>query len=135
MAFALRSTLQRWPDIVSECSHSTEQGRKNVRGRRKGIRTAVDNTRARLVVLLLRAPEVLEGGERGKNGTTDPDGVLPLRGSDDLDLHARRRERSELLLHTVGNTGEHGGTTGEDDVAVQVTTDIEIALEDGVVAV
>lgn len=56
-------------------------------------------------------------------------------GSDDLDLHARRRERSELLLHTVGNTGEHGGTTGEDDVAVQVTTDIKIALEDGVVAV
>lgn len=95
----------------------------------------MNNTRPRLVVLLLRAPEVLEGGERGKNRTTDPDGVLPLGGSNDLDLHARRRERSELLLHTVGDTGEHGGTTGEDDVAVQVTTNIKIALEDGVVTV
>lgn len=94
----------------------------------------MNDTRPRLVVLLLRAPQVLEGRERSKNGTTDPDGVLPLGGSDDLDLHACRRERSELLLHTVGDTGEHGGTTGENDVAVQVATDIEITLEDGVVA-
>lgn len=51
------------------------------------IRTAVDDGRARLVVLLLRTPEVLEGRERGENGTTDPDRVLPLRRRDDLDLH------------------------------------------------
>jgi hypothetical protein len=37
-------------------------------------------------------------------------------------------------LHTVGDTGEHGSSTGEDDVAVKVSTNIEIALEDGVVA-
>ena len=46
----------------------------------------MDDARAGLVVLLLRAPEVLEGGERSKNGTTDPDRVLALGGSDDLDL-------------------------------------------------
>jgi hypothetical protein len=50
-------------------------------------------------------------------------------------LHAGWGEGSELLLHTVGDTGEHGGSTGEDDVAVEVTADIEITLEDGVVAV
>ena len=48
-------------------------------------------------------------------------------------LHARRREGSQLLLHTVGDTWEHGGTAGKDDVAVEIATDIEIALVDGVV--
>ena len=47
---------------------------------------AVNDAGAGLIVLLLRAPEVLEGGERRKDGTTDPDGVLALRGSDNLDL-------------------------------------------------
>jgi hypothetical protein len=49
-------------------------------------------------------------------------------------LHARGRKGCELLLHTVSNTREHGGTTGEDDVAVEITTDIKIALIDRVVA-
>ena len=46
----------------------------------------MNDTRAGFVVLLLRAPEVLEGRQRRENGTTDPDGVLALRRSDDLDL-------------------------------------------------
>jgi hypothetical protein len=40
--------------------------------------------RSALVVLLLGDPHLLEGGQRGQDGATDPDGVLPLRGSDDL---------------------------------------------------
>ena len=94
----------------------------------------MNNAWAALVVLLLRAPEVLERRERSKNGTTDPDGVLSLWWGDDLDLHARRAERRKLLLHTVGNTGEHGSTTRQDDVAVEITTDIKVTLEDRVVA-
>ena len=50
-------------------------------------------------------------------------------------LHARGREGSQLLLHTVSDTREHGGTAREDDVAVEVATDIEIALVDRVVPV
>ena len=52
----------------------------------RGIRTTVDDTRARFVVLLLGAPQVLEGGQRSKNGTTNPDGIFPLGRSHDLDL-------------------------------------------------
>ena len=37
-------------------------------------------------------------------------------------------------MHPVGNTGEHGSTTRQDDISVQVTTDIEIALIDRVVS-
>lgn len=72
---------------------------------------AVNDRRTALVVLLLRDPHLLEGRERGENGTTDPDGVLALRGSDDLDLHRRGGKRGDFLLHTVGDTGVHGGTT------------------------
>ena len=46
----------------------------------------VDNARARLVVLLLGDPHLLEGGEGGKDGSSDPDRVLPLWWSNDLDL-------------------------------------------------
>ena len=94
----------------------------------------MNNSRARLVVLLLGAPEVLESAEGSQDGTTDPDRVFSLRGSDDLDLHARGREGSQLLLHTIGDTREHGGSSREDDVAVQIATNIQIALEDRVVA-
>lgn len=43
--------------------------------------------RARLVVFLLRDPHLLEGGQGGKDGTADPDGILPLGGSNDLNFH------------------------------------------------
>lgn len=48
---------------------------------------AVNDRRTALVVLLLGDPHLLEGGQRSQDGTTDPDGVLSLRGSDNSDLH------------------------------------------------
>jgi len=94
---------------------------------------AVDDAGAGLVVLLLGDPHLLEGGQGGQDGATDPDGVLALWGSDDLDLDGGWGQGGDLLLHTIGNTGVHGGATGHDDVGVQVLTDIHIALHDGVV--
>ena len=35
----------------------------------------MDNGRAGLVVLLLRDPHLLERGQRGEDGASDPDGV------------------------------------------------------------
>ena len=93
----------------------------------------MDDGWARLVVLLLGDPHLLEGGEGGQDGATDPDGVLALRGGNDLDLHGRGGQGSELLLHAVSNAGEHGGSSREDDVAVEILTDINVALHDGVV--
>jgi len=94
---------------------------------------AVDNAGSGLVVLLLGDPHLLEGGEGGQDGTTDPDGVFTLRGSDDLDLNGGRGQGGDLLLHTISNTGVHGGSAGEDSVGVQVLTDVDVALHDGVV--
>merc|ERR1712168_1254743 len=94
---------------------------------------AVNNGGSTLVVLLLGDPHLLEGGEGRQDGATDPDGVLPLRGSDDLDLDGGGNKGGDLLLHTVSNTGVHGGASGHDGVGVQVLPDVNIALHDGVV--
>merc|ERR1711955_114589 len=93
----------------------------------------VDNGGAALVVLLLGDPHLLEGGERGEDGASDPDGVFPLRGSNDLDLNGGWSKSGDLLLHTISNTRVHGGATGHDGVGVQVLPDVNIALHDGVV--
>merc|ERR1711994_603756 len=77
---------------------------------------AVDDGGAALVVLLLGDPHLLEGGKGGQDGSSDPDGVLPLRGSDNLDVGWGKS--GDLLLHSVGNTGVHGGATGHDGVGV-----------------
>jgi len=92
----------------------------------------VDDGRARLVVLLLADPHGLERGQRGEDRAADPDGVLPLGRSDDLDLHRARRHRRDLLLHAVGDAGEHGRAARHDRVGVQVLADVDVALHDGV---
>jgi len=46
----------------------------------------VDNAGTGFIVFLFGDPHLLEGGQRGQDGTTDPDGVLPLGRCNDLDL-------------------------------------------------
>merc|ERR1719362_1767228 len=95
---------------------------------------AVDDGGAALVVLLLRDPHLLEGGEGGQDGSSDPDGVLSLGRSDDLDFDGGGSEGGDLLLHTVSNTGVHGGASRHDGVGVQVLSDVNIAFHDRVVS-
>jgi hypothetical protein len=71
---------------------------------------AVDNGWTALVILLLGDPHLLEGRERCKDRTTNPDGVFALGRSDNLDLHRRGSECSDFLLHTIGDTWVHSGT-------------------------
>ena len=111
---------------------STPKSHTKLRNANRLEALAVDDCRTALVVLLLADPHLLEGRKGSKDGATDPDGVLTLRRSDDLDLHGGRSKSSHLLLHTVSDTVEHGGTTRHNDVAVKVLTDIDIALHDGV---
>merc|ERR1712026_292346 len=93
----------------------------------------VDNGWAALIVFLLGDPHLLEGGKGRQDGASDPDGVFPLRGSNDLDLNGGWSKSGDLLLHTISNTRVHGGATGHDGVGVQVLPDVNIALHDGVV--
>jgi len=76
----------------------------------------MDDGRSGLVILLLGDPHLLEGGEGSQDGTTNPDRVLALWRSDDLDLHRGWGERGDFLLHAVGDTWVHGSTTGHDNL-------------------
>merc|ERR1712158_314815 len=93
----------------------------------------VDDGWAAFIVFLLGDPHLLEGGKGRQDGTSDPDGVFPLWGSNDLDLNGGWGKSGDLLLHTISNTGVHGGASGHDGVSVQVLPDVNIALHDGVV--
>merc|ERR1711870_180490 len=68
-----------------------------------------------------------------QDGSSDPDGVFPFWGSNNLDLNGGWSKSGDLLLHTISNTGVHGGATRHDGVGVQVLPDVNIALHDGVV--
>merc|ERR1712012_1329467 len=94
---------------------------------------AVDNGWAALIVFLLGGPHLLEGGEGSKDGSSDPDRVLPLWGSNDLDLDGGRSKSSDLLLHSVSDTRVHGGASRHDSVGIEILTDVNITLHDGVV--
>ena len=50
----------------------------------------VDDGWACLIILLLADPHLLEGGQRGQDGASDPDGVLPLRWGNDLNKYDGR---------------------------------------------
>merc|ERR1711988_622248 len=93
----------------------------------------VDNGWAALIVFLLGDPHLLEGGKGRQDGSSDPDGVFPLRGGNNLDLNGGWSKGGDFLLHTISNTRVHGGASGHDGVGVQVLPDVNIALHDGVV--
>merc|ERR1739845_247267 len=92
--------------------------------------TWVNNGWAALVVLLLGDPHLLEGGQGGQDGATDPYRVLPLGRSNDLYLHGSWGQVGDLLLHSVSNTGVHSGATRQYCVGIQILSDIDITLHD-----
>merc|ERR1712117_473236 len=94
---------------------------------------SVDNGWAAFVVFLLGDPHLLEGGEGSQDGSSDPYGVFSFWWSNDLDLNGGWSQGSDFLLHSVGNTWVHGSTSRHDGIGVQVLTDVNIALHDGVV--
>merc|ERR1711862_1050979 len=75
---------------------------------------------------------IFESGERSKDGSTNPDRVLTLWRSNDFDVHVLRGKCLQFLFQTFWDSGEHGGSSRHDDVLVQVSSNINVALHDGV---
>ena len=92
----------------------------------------MDDGWAGLVVLRLGDDHLREDREGSKDRATIPNGVLALFWGDDLDPHGEWSKGGDLLVETLGNALVHGGTTGENDVSVEILMDIDIALHDGV---
>merc|ERR1712141_72843 len=59
--------------------------------------------------------------------------VFSFWRSNDFDFHCGWSQCSDLLLHTISNAWIHGGSTRQDSVGIQVLTNINIALHDGIV--
>ena len=93
----------------------------------------MDDLGSVLLVFLLGDPLGFEGGEGREGGTTSPDGVVSVLGGDDLDHVLLWAEGIDFLLESVGETLVEGGTTGHDDVGVEILSDIDITLLDGLV--
>jgi len=119
-----------------------EEGRKcarrlyvtKIRGRTCCLEAfAVDDGGSRLIILLLGDPHLLEGGKRGQDRTTNPNGVFTFGRSDNLDLHGGWSERGNLLLHAVGDTRVHGCASGHNDISVQILSYVNVALHDRVI--
>lgn len=111
----LRKVLEPVDSIVS-CSHAF----------------SMDDLGTVLFVLILGNPLGLESREGGEGGTTSPDRVVSVGTSDDLDNTRLWAKFIELGVHSVWKTLVHGGSTREDDVLVEVGSDVDIALLDGV---
>merc|ERR1711904_401092 len=86
---------------------------------------------ARFIILLLGNPHLLECTQRRQDGATNPHRVLPLRWCHHLDLHRGWSKRCQLLCHAFSNSLEHCGTSGKDDVSIEVLADINVAFHDG----
>mmetsp|Transcript_49286 Transcript_49286/g.163220 ORF Transcript_49286/g.163220 Transcript_49286/m.163220 type:complete len:400 (-) Transcript_49286:237-1436(-) len=97
---------------------------------------AVNGTRALLVVLLLREPELLEGAERRQDRSADPDGEAALGGrcrGDHLDLHrGLRHDLAEPRLQPVGEAREQRAAAAHDDPAPQLAAHVGVARADAV---
>mmetsp|Transcript_38152 Transcript_38152/g.117863 ORF Transcript_38152/g.117863 Transcript_38152/m.117863 type:complete len:409 (+) Transcript_38152:681-1907(+) len=98
---------------------------------------AVHDARARLVVLRLVDPLVLERGQRRQDGATDPHGVLALRRRDDADARPRcrrvRHARLDLPLQPRVEPRVHGRPAAQHHVLVQVAAHVDVALLDRLV--
>lgn len=90
----------------------------------------MNNLSAIFLVLIFGDPLRLEGGEGAESGTTGPDGVVSVSGGDDVDDTGLGALGVHLLGKSVSEALVQGGTTGADDVLVQVGSNIEIALGD-----
>ncbi len=94
---------------------------------------AMNNGGARLIILLHGDPHLLEGGERSKDGPTNPHGVFALRGSDNLNYISGGSKTRQFLMHPISDSRKHRGASRYQHILVQVFTDIGITLRDGVV--
>ena len=92
---------------------------------------SVHDGRSGLVVLGLGDPHLLESGQRGENGTSDPYGVFSFWWGNNLNLHCGWRKGGELFGHSLCDAREHSRAARHDNVGVQVFTNINVALHDG----
>ena len=92
---------------------------------------AMDNCRSLLIIFCLGNPHLLKGAKRWKYWATNPHTVLPLGWSNHLDAHSGRCKSTKFLCHSLADAWHHGWTTWEHHVGEEISTNVHIALHDG----
>ena len=91
---------------------------------------SVDDLGTILLVLIFGDPLGLKSGKRRESGTTAPDGVVSVRGGDDLHHVLLWAQGVELSLKSIWKSLVKGGSSGKDDVLVKILSNINIAVLD-----
>merc|ERR1712003_466776 len=104
--------------------------RDSVNLRNQSEALPVHDGRTRFIIFALRYPHLLEGAQGRQDGTADPHGIFALWRCDNLDLHRGRCECRKLFGHSLADSREHGGPSRQDNVRIQILTDVQVALHD-----
>jgi len=90
--------------VLVKHHHVQEPHRKRATPIRAGLNyleaLSVNNSWARLIIFVFGDPHILERRQGREDGSTNPDRVLSLRRSYDLDLRVGWSKSSDLLLQT-----------------------------------
>lgn len=84
-----------------------------------------------LFVFFLGDPLGFEGSEGAESRCTSPDGVVSISWGNDLDHVSSRCHGVKFFLKSIRETFVKGGSTGEDNVLIEISSDIHIAIVDG----
>ena len=95
---------------------------------------SVNNSSSCLLIFALGNPHSLECRKGWKDWTSDPDQELSFSRGNNLDLHGWRSKGSHLFAETFRNARVHGGSSRHDNVAIEIFSNIDIALKDGLVS-
>lgn len=82
------------------------------------------------VVVLLGDPHAGECGQGSQSGTSSPDGESSVGTGNDLDVDTLGSSLFDFLEKSFSDAFEHGSSSWENDVLVEVSSDIDIALLD-----
>jgi len=81
-----------------------------------------------LFVFFLSDPLGFEGGEGTECRCTSPDGVVSISWSNNLDHVGGWCHGVEFFLKSVWETLVKGSSSGKDDVLIEISSDIHIAV-------
>mmetsp|Transcript_84317 Transcript_84317/g.228901 ORF Transcript_84317/g.228901 Transcript_84317/m.228901 type:complete len:321 (-) Transcript_84317:268-1230(-) len=72
-------------------------------------------------------PHALEGAQGCEDGSTNPCRIATLRRGDHFGAHGGWRQGNELALHALGDAREARRAARQDDVAVEVLANVDVA--------
>ena len=91
---------------------------------------SVDDSSTGFLILGFGDPHGLESRQGAENRSSDPYQEFSLGGCDNLDFHGGWSQSSDFFAETFGDAWVHGGSTAHHDVAVEIFSDIDVALQD-----